>query len=98
MTKKSKMLIRLLNMFNAGEVLDNLDKDKLYIYDQDVNDCQFYLYILLINDDENRLDELFKKFEGSYNLLTPEKQEYIKQDYYSIIEQNEVNKRQRKLY
>lgn len=86
------ILMSILNMFSAEDVLDNL-----YMFDEDITDCQIQLYLFLINQNDDKKEMLFKKFEDAYNKLSLEKQKYIMGDYYQIIEEKERNIKKRKI-
>lgn len=66
-----------------------------YSMDQDVNECQIFMYFSLIEQDKTKQDEIYKKFEEAYNKLDDDKKEYIKKDFIQICErQDEIQKEQ----
>ena len=67
------------------------DFDSEYYLDEDVIDCQFKLYMLLLVDNEKEQDKMFKDFEEAYKKLSKEKREYIKRDLKKIFEDQDKN-------
>lgn len=87
------MILALCSTFGDYSV----DIDDIYINDQQVTDCQFKLYMLLLTQDKELSDKLFLEFEELYNKLSTEKQEYIKEDLRKILQnQDKHNKEKEK--
>ena len=71
--------------------------DYTYAFDSEVTDCLMQMYFYMISGD----DEHFNEFNELFDKLTPEKQEYVKKDFLSIIESQEkqkVRKREDNIY
>lgn len=72
-----------------------LDFDDKYLYDEEVIDCRFKLYWVLLAPDEKEQEEKFKEFEESYKKLSKEKQECIKEDLKKIFEEQDKNEKEK---
>ena len=77
------------NMFNIDE------EDYKYIYDKEVIDCEFKLYMLLLVEDKDLQDKLYNEFETLYLNLTEEKKEYIKSKLYKIFQEQDKNNKEK---
>lgn len=95
--KKEALLLTLLTLCykTGGEF--SIDFNNKYSYDQEVIDCQFTLYLLLLTSEGEEQNKKFKEFEEKYNKLSKEKQEYIREDLKKIFEeQDKINKEKEK--
>ena len=72
-----------------------LDLDDKYFDDEEVIDCQFKLYMLLLATKQEEQDKLFKEFEEIYKKLSKEKQEYIREDLRKIFEEQDKNNKEK---
>jgi len=84
MKKSLTNLLLLSSIFHAN------DYNFPIIEEEKVLDCimSMYFYLLLEEKDEKK-EEYYQKFERQYDSLTPEQQEQVKQDYLSIINEQE---------
>ena len=64
------------------------------IIDFSVRNCiiNMYFYMMTSADNAIKKEEHFKQFEESYNNLTKEQQEIVKQEYINIIETQKKNR------
>ena len=90
--KKISLLLSILNIY--GSNLDCFVESK-YFDDPEVCDCQFKLYMLLLPMSEEEQDKRYKEFEEVYNKLSKEKQEYIKEDFRKILEEQDKNNKEK---
>ena len=72
-----------------------IDLDDKYFYDEEVTDCQFKLYMLLLSKKQEEQDTLFKEFEILYKKLSKEKQEYIGEHLRKIFEEQDKNNKEK---
>ena len=95
MDKRKEVL--LLTAIALGYKYGNykLDLDDKYIDDEEVTNCQFKLYMLLLTAKKEEQDKLFVEFEESYKLLSKEKQEYIREDLKKIFEEQDKNNKEK---
>lgn len=84
----------LLNFLLTPTLLLNQYDDYIET-DQDVMDCQFKLYILMMIDDDLEFKKRYKEFVESYKSLSIEKQEYIKRDFQKILEEKNINDKEK---
>ncbi len=84
MKKSLTNLLLLSSIFHAN------DYNFPIIEEEKVLDCimSMYFYLLLEEKDEKK-EEYYEKFTRQYDSLTPEQQEQVKQDYLSIINEQE---------
>ena len=73
----------------------HINFDDKYLYDPEVTDCQFKLYMLLLPMSEEEQDKRYKEFEEVYNKLSKEKQEYIKEDFRKLLEEQDKNNKEK---
>ena len=71
-----------------------LDLEDEYIYDNEVMDCRFKLYWVLLSNNEKEQEQHFKEFEEAYKKLSKEKQECIKKDLKKIFEEQDKNQKE----
>ena len=90
--KKLNMLLSILNLF-GNDIDFNLD-DK-YAYDQEIIDCKFKLYILLLPMSDEDQDKRYNEFEKVYVKLSKEKQEYIREDLKKIFKEQDKNNKEK---
>ena len=61
-----------------------------YYTDPEVTDCLLKMYFFMLAEDDNpNKDRYFNEFDELYDKLSPEQQEIVKQDYLSIIEEQD---------
>ena len=71
------------------------DLNNKFYMDNEVIDCQFKLYILLLTTDKKEQDKRFKEFEQLYKNLSKEKQEYIREDLRKIFKEQDKNNKEK---
>lgn len=91
----NKKISFLLGILSAFDINYNFDFDNKYLYDPEVIDCQFKMYMLLFPMSEEEQDKRYKEFEEVYNKLSKEKQEYIKEDFRKILEEQDKNNKEK---
>ena len=72
-----------------------LAKSKYKVDDEEIIDCKLTLYLLLLAQEKNEQDKMFKEFEVKYNKLTKEKQEYIREDLKRLFEEQDKNNKEK---
>ena len=72
-----------------------LDLDDKYFDDEEVLDCKFKLYMLLLTKEGEEQDKLFKEFEEIFKKLSEEKQEYIREHLRKIFDEQDKNNKEK---
>ncbi|MBR6689946.1 MAG: hypothetical protein IKL65_01275 [Bacilli bacterium] len=72
-----------------------LDLDDKYLDDEEVTDCEFKLYMLLLTTNKEEQDKLFNEFEELFKKLSKEKQEYIRERLRKIFEEQDKNNKEK---
>ena len=93
MDKKKLVLFMILN----GSLYNNNYLDENLIFDDNLNDCLFYMYLYMMANDLNESKRIYTKFQERYNKLDKKQKELVKKDFFNIIDtQEENNKIKRK--
>ena len=72
------------------------DFDDEYSLDEEVMDCKFKLYIAMLTDSRDKnFQKHYNEFEESYNKLSLEKQEHIKNEALKIFEEQDKNNKEK---
>lgn len=93
--RKEDLLLTLLNLFYGVGGEFNYILDDKYFYDEEVTDCKFKLYMLLLTKEGEEQDKLFKEFEELFKKLSKEKQEYIGEHLKKIFEEQDKNNKEK---
>ena len=88
------MLTLISLCYKYGD-LYKIDFDDQYLDDEEIIDCKLTLYLLLLAQEKNEQDKMFKEFEVKYNKLTKEKQEYIREDLKRLFEEQDKNNKEK---
>lgn len=78
----------------AGDYKMNFDPE--YSMDPDVIDCQFNLYmVMLMNPEDENYEKQYEEFEKSYNKLSLDKKNFIKEDFKNILNEQDKHEKEK---
>lgn len=94
-SKKDALMLTLISLcYRYGDQY-KIGFDDQYLDDEEIIDCKLTLYLLLLTQEKNEQDKMFKEFEEKYNKLTKEKQEYIREDLKKLFEEQDKNNKEK---
>lgn len=85
----------LLTTIALGYKYGNYKLNLEYFNDEEVMDCKFKLYALLLSTEEKEQIKKIKEFQESYKVLSKEKQEYIREDLRKIFKEQDKNNKEK---
>ena len=77
-----KMLIET-NDFDEYEMFDDIPIE--YLFDEELNDCLFYMYIYMLSEDDPKYEDYYNDFCKLYEALDEERQLIVKKNFENIM-------------
>ena len=87
-------LLKLLIATNGLDEYDSFDDiPEKYIFDEELSDCLFYMYIYMLSEDDPKHEEYYREFCIRYEALDEERQLVVKNNFENIIKAQDENEK-----